>query len=220
MRTRTLLILLIAVTISVVGIGSAGSKEKFTPSRSSSSSNSKYVPKVSAELSKKPLRAIDDGAVNPHPTSIPDQVAYTLLFRMLAERNTADEKNAARSYLKMVFGCSDCDDYQQRAAEKQIKAFLVVVKQFERRVGNLDRQAQELHDLNGPNPSHDVLAQLNELESQKEVIVSQLVDSLPNHLDEDGMAKLHRHLNERVKRKVKMTGKARQSNCLSCHINQ
>lgn len=213
MRTRTLLILFIVVTISVVGIGSAGSRGKLSPA--SRLLDSTYVPKVAAELSKKRLGAIDDGAINPE--LIPDQMAYTLLFRMLADRNTADEKNAARTYLRMAFGCGNCDEHQQHVAEKQIKSFFVVVKQFERRVGDLDRQAQRLHDLNGPNPSYDVLAQLNELESRKELIISELVDSLPYHLDEDGMAELDRHLNKRVKPKVKMT-KARQSNCLSCHI--
>jgi hypothetical protein len=83
MRTRTLLILLIAVTISVVGIGSAGSKGKFTPRRSL---NSTYVPKVSAALSKEQSNDIADGAIN--PDLIPDQVAYTLLLRLLSDRHT------------------------------------------------------------------------------------------------------------------------------------
>lgn len=214
MRRKRLIIPLIAIAICAVGIGTAGSKGKLSPLASEPIIN----PKVYLNLSSPRSGGVVDGATNPE--LIPDQVAYTLLFRLLADRHTEEEKNAARSYLRMTFGCSACSDEQQREAERHINAFLVVVKQFEERVGNLDRQAQKLHDLNGPNPSHDVLVQLNELENQKEVVISQLIDSLPNHLDEDGMAKLHQHLNERVKRKVKMTGKGRQSNCLSCHIYQ
>lgn len=215
MRRKRLIIPLIAIAICAVGIGTAGSKGKLSARNSPQPiANSKAFLNLSSPRSA----AVVDGASNPE--LIPDQVAYTLLFRLLSDRHTAEEKNAARSYLKMTFGCGDCNEEQQRRADRQINAFLVVVKQFEQRVGNLDRQAQELQDLNGPNPSRDVLAQLNELESQKEAIVSQLIDSLPNHLDEDGMTKLHRHLNGRVKPKVKMTAKGRQSNCLSCHIYQ
>lgn len=215
MRWKRLIIPLIVIAICAIGIGTAGSKGNLSARRSSQPI---INPKVSLNLSPPRFAGVVDGAINPE--LIPDQLAYTLLFRLLSDRHTKEEKNAARSYLKMTFGCTDCNDEQRRRAEKHINAFLVVVKQFERRVGTLDRQAQELHDLTGPNPSQDVLAQLNELESQKEVVISEMVDSLPNHLDEDGMAKLHQHLNERVKRKMKMTGKGRQSNCISCHIYQ
>lgn len=83
-------------------------------------------------------------------------------------------------------------------------AFMGVIKQFERRVGALDRRAEDIHDRYGPNLSSRWLAELNDLQKQKEQIVANLVASLPNHLDAEGMEKLSRHINERVKRRTKV----------------
>lgn len=197
MHKPRLFILLIATSISVLGITTIGSKSN---SNGLKSSDTTYVSKDLSGLTKQPPAGVVNGAINPE--LIPDQMAYTLLFRLLSDPSVADNKSAIRSYLKMVFGCSHCDEHQQRGVEKHIAGILVVVKQFQRRVGYLDRQAQQLHDIHGIDMSHEVLAQLNELQRQKELVVAELVESLPNHLDERGLAKLHQHLEGRVKRKM------------------
>lgn len=179
-----------------------------------SSSANRSSRSMSPPMTPQPARAaqeqspdIIDGSTTPE--LIPDQVAYTLLFRFLSNRDTDDEKQRARSYLKLVFGCGECDTEAEHKAhgaseEAHIMAFTGVIKQFERRVGALDRRAQEIHDRYGPNLSSRWLAVLNDLQKQKEEIVSNLVASLPNHLDEEGMEKLSRHINERVKRRTKV----------------
>lgn len=148
-----------------------------------------------------------DGAVMPE--LIPDTVAYTLLFRLLSDRNTEDERNRVRSYLRMALRCSDCPNQlepeAQRASEEVlIDAVLRVVERFERRVGALDRQAEQIHAQN-PHPDSAALARLNLLQQQKEAVIAELVASLPRRLGVDGAERMRRHVNERVKRRVRIT---------------
>jgi hypothetical protein len=190
--------------LALIGVSAVGLM--FGVSSSANRNSRPVLPSPVRAAQQQPADVIDGSAT---PELIPDQVAYSLLFRLLSNRNTEEEKQRARSYLKLIFGCGECDtqtEHKKHAApeEAHIKAFLVVIKKFERRVGALDRRAQEIHDLNGPNLSHEALAQLNELQKQKEEIISNLVASLPNHLGADGVEKLRRHVNGRVKRKTKI----------------
>jgi hypothetical protein len=95
---------------------------------------------------------------------------------------------------------------QQRAAgEARVKAFLAAVRTFERRVGKIDQEAREIHERYGSNLSDDkVTAHLNALQRQKEAAVAEIVASLPAKFDAEGMKKIRLHINERVKRKVKI----------------
>jgi len=185
-RIRTLFILLMAVAISAFGIGSAGSNGTWPPSRSLSPTS---VPKVSPGPSGQQSTTIAEGAIN--PDLIPDQAAYTLLFRLLSDRHTDEQKTRIRSYItQMNLGDTD--------------ALLAVAKEFEERVGVLDRKAEKIHEKNGPNLDSHALAQLNELQQRKEGIVADIVASLPTRLRADNMEKLRRHIDQRVKPKTKL----------------
>lgn len=204
MRMRVLTILLIAVAITAVGIATGVPKNGAMAHQPTETAR---IPKSSISPARQQPTGFIDGSVNPE--LVPDQVAYSLLFRLLSDRHTKEEQNRVRSYLKMTFGCSNCNQAELKkrgvSEDAHINAFLVVVNEFEQRVGALDRKAQDLHDRYWPNPSHEVLAQLNEMQKQKEGIVAELVASLPTRLGAAGMEKLRQHINERVKRKVKMT---------------
>ncbi len=190
MRRRLLVILLIVVAIGVVGIATV-------------SIATVSLPKGSTGTAPPQAAGFIDGSVNPE--LIPDQVAYALVFRLLSDRHTEEEQNHARSYLRMAFGCGNCSDRERATSEAHISVFLAVLREFERRVGPLDRRAEEIHAQNWrPNPSPAVLAELNALQVQKEAIIVELIASLPVRLGADGAARLHRHINERVKRKTKI----------------
>src|SRR6266576_270993 len=80
------------------------------------------------------------------PERIPDRVAYTLLFRFLSNRRTNAEKNRARSYLRMIFGCDVCPESsitkEERAASlANIEKLLAVVKEFESQIQPFDTEA-------------------------------------------------------------------------------
>ena len=130
-----------------------------------------------------------DGSVNPE--SIPDEIAYSLLFRLLAQRDTKEENAKIRSYIKLM-NVTDA------------KGLLSVVDEFERRVGKLDRQAEKIHEKRGPNLDSQALARLNALEQQKNEIIADIVQTLPGRIDVDNLDNLRTHIKERVKRNVKM----------------
>ena len=187
MRRKLLVILLITVAISAVGIVTGASKRTASVRGGLASA---VQPQTAGFI---------DGAVTPE--LIPDQVAYGLVFRLLADRHTDEEQRRARSYLRMVFGCGDCGNRGHSASENHINAFLAVVQEFEQRVGVLDRRAQEIWQVN---PSPEVLVELNALQQQKEAIVAELIASLPVRLGPNGATRLHQHITDRVKRKTKI----------------
>ncbi len=148
-----------------------------------------------------------DGAKNPEQVS--DLVAYSLLFRFLSNRNTEEEKNRGRAYLRMVFGCKDCgigsmSPEQRAATEEEINAFLAVAAEFEKRVGILDRQAKEAKELRKLNPTSAASARLLNLQKKKETLVNELVGSLSDRLGTKGANNLRQFMGGEFKQKVKI----------------
>src|SRR5215216_5276565 len=95
------------------------------------SSNTSKNPVVSKAPTVMPLPQDPTGTIDgaTQPDMIPDRVAYSLLFRFLSGRNTEDEKNRARAYVRMIFGCKDCRTQketpeQKAAAQAEVEAFL------------------------------------------------------------------------------------------------
>lgn len=173
---RKLTILALLSVACIIGIVTAASKI-FVSAK---------TPVEASELIKS--KHLVDGAF--HPEQIPDRKAYLMLFRLLSNRNTDIEKKSVRSYIeKMDLGDAD--------------ALLTVAGDFERRVGELDRKAQQIHEQSGSNLDAQALAQLKELDRNKERIVDEIIASLPVRLGADGAQKCQQHINERVKRKMK-----------------
>lgn len=126
-----------------------------------------------------------DGAKNPE--LIPDHVAYSLLFRFLAGRRTETEKNFGRSYISHM---------RLGNAER----LFAVADEYQRRVGALDQQAKEIRKTYGLNAK----AQLRALQAQKVATVTEICDSLASQLGPKAAEKVRAHVNERIKRKVKI----------------
>src|SRR5262245_50822263 len=107
MKMKLTVVLLIAIIATTLAITTA----------SSDTSKNSVVPKAAKimPLPQDPTGTID-GATQ--PDMIPDRVAYSLLFRFLSGRNTEDEKNRARAYLRMIFSCRDCATHKETAEQK------------------------------------------------------------------------------------------------------
>lgn len=153
--------------------------------------------------------AVIDGSQNPN--AISDKLAYTLLFRFLSGRKTEADKNRARSYLKMVFGCDTCPNAamskQQRAGiHTKIEALLAIAEQFERENHPFDDEAKSLRQNAGLTRDSLTRSRLKGLQEKKEALVQKLIDTLPNQLGADGASVLHGFMLDQFKRKVRITG--------------
>lgn len=152
-----------------------------------------------------------DGAVNPE--LIPDEVAFTMMFRVIGNRQTQEEKDSIRSYLRQAgLGCQTCQlpnsqKKQQQpttAEEPDIDAVVSLADEFWQRVSVLDEQVKQIKDRTWPNPSQEVMSQLQQLEAQKQSIVAEIVASIPTRLSADAVAKLQNHIDTKVKPNVKI----------------
>jgi hypothetical protein len=150
---------------------------------------------------------IVDGAKNPE--KIPDRLAYTLLLRFLANRKTALEKNAARSYLRLIFGCSTCPGAsstkaERMASEANIEKFLAIARDFEAQVQPLDDEARQTRGTGPQYLSETSRAKLKQLQANKEEMVSRLIATFHSRLGQEAAGKLHEFVTQKFKRKVKI----------------
>lgn len=145
-----------------------------------------------------------DGSKN--PDKISDRAAYSLLLRFLSGRKTEDEKRRARSYLKMVFSCSDCQDQAAlESHEAEIDAVLAAAGEFEKRVAEIDSQAKAIKERAGAQVSDDDKIRLGGLQKRKEALVDEVTASLHGRLGQKGSQKLRGFVKEHMKPKMKVT---------------
>ena len=146
-----------------------------------------------------------DGAIN--PDMIPDHIAYSLLFRLISGRERESEKKSIRAYIRqMGLGeqqCQSCPK-QKESGDLEIDTLIAVAETFQQRISALDRQAKVIKEYSGHHPSSDAMAQLRDLQTQKEAIVTEIVASLPVRLGPAAMEKVSQHVEQRVKRHVKI----------------
>jgi acetylornithine deacetylase/succinyl-diaminopimelate desuccinylase-like protein len=199
--TAVLIITLIATSLAITTASSKTSKNPVAAKAPTAPTASTTTP-----LPQDPTGTID-GATQ--PDRIPDRVAYSLLFRFLSGRNTEDEKNRARAYVRMIFGCRDCGSQketpeQKAAAQVEVEALFSIASDFEKHVGALDRQAREIKGQSGAKLDKESRIKLGQLKAQKDTFVDSLMASLPNRLGASGVAKLRRFIKEEFKQKVKI----------------
>jgi len=111
MRTKLLAIFLAAVAIGAVSIGGVLSKNRSDHARTvlgKVGSTRPFTQNTANNASPADQSGAVDGASNPE--LIPDHVAYLLLFRFVAGRNTDAERNRIRDYLRFAgLGCQTCN---------------------------------------------------------------------------------------------------------------
>lgn len=181
-------IVLPAVVVLVAGIiaisSTTSTKSKVFPE-----------PRISRSVVPPTLAGTIDGAV--HPENIPDHVAYSLLFQLIAGRQTEVEKRRIKSYIRQM-GLGDADG----------NALIVAAEEYRVRIAMLSQQASGVlmryHPVHPPLSAQD-RNQLKQLDRQRDFVVNDIVASLPHRLSTDGLVKLRHHINERVKRKTRIT---------------
>ena len=185
---RSLFALLYLFAVGMVGIatGTLGKTEKAKPAPPVAV-NPTAAPQE--QNSTDPPGTID-GAKNPE--LIPDHVAYAILFRLLSDRNTEEEKARVRVYIRqMVLRCTGCG---QRTEENQhatlddvdTEALVAVAEKFHQRAKALEKPAAEIKGRKWPEPEPEVAAKFRALESQNEDLAMETAYSLPNHLSAAG----------------------------------
>jgi hypothetical protein len=168
--------------------------------------------------------ADEPGVINgaKNPELIPDVVAYSLLFRFVSGAQGAEAQKRIRHYVRQMglgdqtcYLCSGEKEPKAKGDDRDIDAFIAAAAEFQQRVNVLDQQAIEIRKRNWPNLSTEEKAQLTRLQRQKEIIVTEIVASLPRRLRADGVNKVHAHVNERMKRRIKMPVRQDQANSQS-----
>jgi hypothetical protein len=199
MKMKLLAILLLAVVVSALGITTARSK--------SGGRNVVSAPAVSGLQAQEedPPYPLEEqvpedppGTINgaETPELIPDHVAYSLLFDLVANRQTEEEVNHIRSYMEQVgLDAADSD------------ALMAAAQDYYDRVSLLDTQAAEINFR--AHPEHLPLSaeeqdELELLENQQQTVVNDVMASLTNSLSAAGAAQMRQHIDERVKRKTKI----------------
>jgi hypothetical protein len=149
-----------------------------------------------------------DGSKNPE--LIPDGVAYSLLFRFVSNARGEEAQKRVRHYVRqMGLGDQSCylcsgQDKERRGHERDLDAFLAAAAEFRERVAPLDQRAVEIRRAHWPNYGPEVKAELTRLQRRKEALVAELVASLPGRLTAVGLENVRKHVNERMKRRIKM----------------
>ncbi len=153
-----------------------------------------------------------------NPTLIPDRAAYSILFRLIANRRTPAEKNRIESYIRgmLNIGCKSCGALIEsgkmtnvgnadRTPEQEIadiNAIFATVEEFNQQVELLDNQARNVKENRRNNPQATL--QLTALQTQKNALVEVKAAALIQRLSPVSRIKLQSFINERLKRKIKI----------------
>lgn len=146
-----------------------------------------------------------------HPELIPDHVAYSMLFRIVANRQEESAKSSIRAYVRQILGCDECNKDRGTgirskglADNADVDAFIAAAEEHHQRVIVLDKQAENIKGRSWPDPAPEVMGKLTELQMQNEALSAELANSLPNRISATGMGKLRQYIAERVKPGIKI----------------
>lgn len=206
MKKLSILILVLAASISGIAVNTASRATANKPT----SVNVKPAQQqpLSHKVATNPPGTIV-GAVD--PAKIPDKVAYLMFFRLIANRESDKEKRSISAYFKQLgvgLGAQTCQTCPQKGLDdSDAEALIAAASEFQQRVADLDKQTGAIKGRHIPDQSplsQQERDQIMGLQKQREFIVSDIAASLPRRLSADGWAKLQFHINQRVKRNVKI----------------
>ena len=145
-----------------------------------------------------------DGGI--HPELIPDEVAYHHLFLVLA-RNPAMEEQLDRrrrvAYVKYYFrpDCGPQSSEDRTLNDFQLDRLLAFADGVVRRIAALEPQTTGI-PTNLPGRDADAVQAARKEQQRK--LVAEAVGSLPVMIDSDAAGKVHKHVLEHVKRRVRL----------------
>jgi acetylornithine deacetylase/succinyl-diaminopimelate desuccinylase-like protein len=201
MRVKFFAFLLLAIAAVLIAVSTATTRG--TAEKGQRDTSPPAAPGITVGQVTNPPGTID-GAV--HPEMIPDRSAYLMLFRLVANRRSEAEQHSIRSYLRSVAGLGRAEANRPfDNTDADIEAVIAAAEEFNERVTVLDGKAAEIKDRTWPNPAPGDLEQLSGLQRQKEALIDEMSLSLLRRLSPGGAASLVRHINQYVKRRVKLT---------------
>jgi hypothetical protein len=138
------------------------------------------------------------------PDLIPDAVAYSLMFRFISGDQSVLAKQRIRSYVTS-FGMEDqhCGNCHDKMINRDIDTIIAAADEYQRRVSVLDSQAEQIKANNPQVIGTEAMAQLTQLQNQKDAMIAEIMASLPRHLSVKALSKLQSHINLRVKPRTK-----------------
>lgn len=154
------------------------------------------LPNSSKPALTNPLGVVD-GAKNPE--LIPDHAAYMMIFRLIASATTEKDRNRIKNYIRELGPGRDS------STDADVDALMTVAQEFQNEVGVLDEQVQQIKDRYWPNPSPEVMAKLDQLQNQFDLILQEKIALLGQRLTAGGFNQLQHQVKERVKRKMKFS---------------
>lgn len=133
---KRLVILLLTIVLGTVGIVIGASKGR-----------GRYISSKAITAQQDTPDTID-GAKNPE--MIPDRIAYALLLRLIANRQTEEEKGRIRAYIRQMGIGKPCCGQNPSAGTKDtdVDALIAVAEEFQQHIATLDQQAKEIRDKN------------------------------------------------------------------------
>jgi hypothetical protein len=140
--------------------------------------------------------ALFDGSVN--PASIPDHVAYDILFRIFsASEDTELDREKKKVYAQLA-----------GLDEAQANLFRYMAYDYEQRVRTINERVKEIKDRNWPNPGSPAIGQLQQLKVEKQNLISAVVTDLQirasaNNID---AGKIQQFIVEYIKPRIKGYG--------------
>lgn len=186
MKRLTILFLITGISIAAIVAAASSPLKTFLAPASKSQQMPQNIPDAPGTI---------DGAKTPE--KIPDRVAYSLVLRLISGYKDETERHHIKAYINQMGIQSDAD----------VNAIFAVAEEYKQQVAAIDTSAngakvQELRNQSGL--SSTTQSRLMELRSQRDLLIDKSVVSLSNRLSPDGLAKMSKFINERVKKKVKM----------------
>jgi hypothetical protein len=170
MKPSLIISLLLLGGVCLLGISASPTKPASQVKPEPSLSQAPQQPSATGPM------GVVDGANNPE--LIPDNVAYSLLLRMIGGHRTEAEKGRIRSYIKYRLGIEGPD----------AEALMALADEFDQRMATVDQKVAQINGGSGPG----------------DTIVVETIAALPTRLSYGGVEKLRQHISQYVKRRVKI----------------
>lgn len=131
------------------------------------------------------------------PKAIPDRIAYSLMFRLIAGAKDENEKRYIQSYIGRM-GIQDKED---------VRILSATADKFKQKVNDLDAKVTAIKKPESEARAKrlpDAQQQLRELRAQFDAAVEEAIASLSHDMSKAGLAQLKRFLDLEFKTKVKL----------------
>ena len=146
---------------------------------------------------------------------IPDRSAYLILFRMITNRRTPEERNRAESYIRNMLSmrCRSCDALSQRMSienitrtpkqeRADIDAVFATVEEFDQQIESVNNQAKVAKERRRNDPQASEQSTI--LQAQRNALIENKIGILTNKLSPVSRSRLQSFINEHLKQKIKL----------------